>query len=361
MTSVRAKEMRSFVRGAVHLCVDSASAKRTKGPGFERMPAKRVTSGWGRGMAFAPLAGRVGDGGVVRWATAMPDDVVIQDQGLTKPGVVLLEKIADAVGGIGRPYQIVRVAKAEQEAARIRAESEIEIADLRSRAERRFVEEETRRQLNMETITLKALDHLDDDASPEDMEDDWIANFFDKSRIVADEEMQEAWARILAGEANAPGSFSRQTINILANLDKEDAENFRELCRNIWTIDNEDVLVVFPGEAIYDGMGLTPEVLADIESLGLINLATSGLTLENRRDRYNLAARYFVEEAHIKFPGIGDNMFNVDGGQVILTKAGRQLALICDKTPIEGLFEHVCSKWKNSRYLTLTAASKALP
>lgn len=289
----------------------------------------------------------------------MPGDVVIHDQGLTKPATVLIEKISDAVGGIAKPYQLVRVAKAERETARIRAESEIETDHLRFRALSRFAEEEARKQSNMENITRKALPHLGDDASPEDMEDDWIANFFDKSRIVADDEMQEAWARILAGEANAPGSFSKQTINILSDLDKEDAENFRELCRNIWTINHEDVLVVFPGEAIYDSMGLTPEVLADVESLGLINLATSEVVLENKLDQYNLSVRYFMEEAQIKFPGIGDPMFSVDGGHVVLTKSGRQLASICDTTPIEGLFKYVCRKWKGSRYLNLTATSRA--
>ena len=35
------------------------------------------------------------------------------------------------------------------------------------------------------------------------MEEDWIANFFDKCRIVSDSEMQSLWARVLAGEANA--------------------------------------------------------------------------------------------------------------------------------------------------------------
>lgn len=289
----------------------------------------------------------------------MPGDVVIQDPGLMQPATVLIEKISEAVGGIAKPYQLVRVAKGEREAARIRTESEIDIDDLRFRALSRFVEEEARKQSNMENIIRKALPHLGDDASPEDMEDDWIANFFDKSRIVADDEMQEAWARILAGEANAPGSFSKQTINILSDLDKEDAENFRELCRTIWTINDKEILVVFPGEAIYDAIGLTPEILADVESLGLINLATSELVLENGLDRYNLGANYFMEEAQIHFPGIGDPMFSVDGGQVILTKAGRQLASICDTTPIEGLFEYVCSKWRRSRYLTLTTISKA--
>jgi hypothetical protein len=40
---------------------------------------------------------------------------------LSKPATVLIEKISDAVGGIFKPYQIVRVAKAEAEANRIQA------------------------------------------------------------------------------------------------------------------------------------------------------------------------------------------------------------------------------------------------
>lgn len=40
---------------------------------------------------------------------------------LTKPATVLIEKISEAVGGVFKPYQIVRVAKAEAEVGRIQA------------------------------------------------------------------------------------------------------------------------------------------------------------------------------------------------------------------------------------------------
>jgi hypothetical protein len=64
-------------------------------------------------------------GGIV-----LPDNALVKVEGLTKPATVLIEKISDAVGGIFKPYQIIRVAKAEAEAERIRAESQIEITDL---------------------------------------------------------------------------------------------------------------------------------------------------------------------------------------------------------------------------------------
>lgn len=49
---------------------------------------------------------------------------------LSKPATVLVEKISDAVGGIFKPYQIVRVAKAEAQADRVRAEGQIEVSDI---------------------------------------------------------------------------------------------------------------------------------------------------------------------------------------------------------------------------------------
>jgi hypothetical protein len=48
---------------------------------------------------------------------------------LTKPATVLIEKISDAVGGIFKPHQIVRVAKDEAAADQIRAESQIQISN----------------------------------------------------------------------------------------------------------------------------------------------------------------------------------------------------------------------------------------
>ena len=76
---------------------------------------------------------------------------------LTKPATVLIEKISDAVGGVFKPFQIVRVAKAEAEAEVIHAEAQIRVSDIQRRAMHRFLVEEAKRQSNIESITQKAL------------------------------------------------------------------------------------------------------------------------------------------------------------------------------------------------------------
>jgi len=126
---------------------------------------------------------------------------------LTKPATVLVEKISEAVGGIFRPWQMRRVAQAEAHAEKVKAVSQIEITELQRRAMYRFFTEEAKKQQNIESITEKALPELNDAASPEKVEDDWIVNFFDKCRLISDEEMQAIWARVLAGEENSKGRY----------------------------------------------------------------------------------------------------------------------------------------------------------
>ena len=155
---------------------------------------------------------------------------------LSKPVTVLIEKISKAVGTLYEPRQITRVAKAEAKAKKVKAEAEIETTDLHHRAERRRLEEEARHQKNMEDITAKAVPHINEDANPESIDDDWIANLFNKCRIVSDNEMQSLWARVLATEANSPDSLSKRTVNILSDFDKNDADLFTKLCGFVWDV-----------------------------------------------------------------------------------------------------------------------------
>ena len=100
---------------------------------------------------------------------------------LTKPADTLIKKISNATGVLFEPHQIKRVAKAKAEAARMEAQSQIEITDLHRRAMRRWIEEEATQQKNMEDVAAKALPQLDENAKPDSVEDDWLVNFFDKS------------------------------------------------------------------------------------------------------------------------------------------------------------------------------------
>ena len=103
---------------------------------------------------------------------------------LSKPADTLIKRISAAVGGIFKPYQIKRIAKAKAEAALIQAESKIQIEEIHYRAIHRFIEEEAKKQNNIEQITSQALPFLRQESNPDAIEDDWVTNFFEKCRII---------------------------------------------------------------------------------------------------------------------------------------------------------------------------------
>lgn len=243
---------------------------------------------------------------------------------------------------VNKPYQIVRLAKAEAEAARIQAQSQIEVTDLQRRAMHRFLEEEGKKQENIEAITAKAVPLLSHESNPEQVKDDWITNFFDKSRIVSDEEMQGLWSRILAGEANAPGAFSKRTVNLVADLDPEDAKLFTSLCSFAWVIGDISPLVFSVNDEVYTSMGVNFRSLTHLESLGLIHFDNlAGFKRIQLPKTFNVF--YFGKPFTLKFAKEAEN--ELATGRVILTRAGLQLAHVCGAQPLAGYPEYVKKFW----------------
>ena len=263
--------------------------------------------------------------------------------GISTPADTLIKKVSNAVGGLFVPYQIKRVAKAETEAAMIKVQSDIEITDLHRRAMHRWIDEEARRQKNIEDITNKALPQLNEEASPDSMEDDWITNFFDKSRIVSDGEMQALWSRVLAGEANAPGTYSKRTVNFLSDLDKADADLFSKLCGFGWMIGNFVTLVFDVQAEIYNRYGINFSSLSHLESIGFIkfdNLA--GFKRLGFPKTFGIF--YYDRLLFLEMPNDADNQLEI--GRVLLTKIGQELAPMCRSKPVDGFWDYVTDKWK---------------
>ena len=262
---------------------------------------------------------------------------------LSKPANTLVKKVSNAVGGIFEPWQIKRVAKAEAESSLIKAKSEIEITDLHRRAMHRFVEEEATRQENMEEITKKSIPLLKDESSPENMEDDWVTNFFDKSRIISDDEMQSLWAKVLAGEANSPGTYSKRTVNLLGDLDKKDAELFYSLCRFGWYVGTFTPLVFDPKADIYNDVGINFSSLSHLDSLGLIQFnGISGFSRQGLPKQFQVS--YCGKPLALTMQNDNDN--NLDLGSVLLTQAGMELARVAEAPGMDGFVEFVKEKWK---------------
>lgn len=202
--------------------------------------------------------------------------------------------------------------------------------------------EETVKQRNMESITSKAVPLLHENADPGQMDNDWIMNFFDKSRMISDDHMQNLWAKILAGEANLPGSYSKATINLLQNLDKRDLEHFQNLCRFGWIVGEFLPLVFDSTHKIYVGNGVSFDTLKHLDDIGLIRYDS---VVGFRRIMTVQCGNVSYGESVLTFylPAT-DNKLPI--GEVTLSRAGIELYQLCNSPPVEGFFEYVQKKWK---------------
>ncbi len=286
----------------------------------------------------------------------MNEELAIPATGfLTVNGAKLIDNISSAVGGFWEPFQIVRLAKAHAKEQEIKAiakgavdiikeESKLAISEFQQRTAKRFFEEEQKKQLNMENIRDQAIPLLGENADPDKVEDDWMANFFDKCRITSDGEMQKVWAKILAGEATTAGTYSKKTVNILADLDKSDAIKFQQFCGLTWVIGDLTPMILNLGDDILKNHGIVFELLAHLESLGLIQLnLLGGYAREQLPRRFQIT--YFGQAIFLSFNKEDGNV--VQTGKVLLTAAGRQLAKICNASRIEGFYEHVFDQLKS--------------
>ena len=59
---------------------------------------------------------------------------------------------------------------------------------------------------------------------------DWHTRFYEACGNISDDEIQQIWASVLAGEIQNPGSYSLRTLECLRNLTKEEAKLFKKVC-----------------------------------------------------------------------------------------------------------------------------------
>ena len=258
----------------------------------------------------------------------------------SKAAVLLIEKISNALGTVFLPIK----ALLERRSVRIKTTSDIEMNDLVRRARHADEVEEIRHQRNKEQIISEACSALNPDANPQDMDNDWIENFFNRCKIVSPPEMQRIWGLILAGEANSPGSFSKYTVNLLQNIGKVEAMLFESLCQVSCYIDDElTPFVIDFQEEVYQKIGINFDTLSDLDTLGLIKFQPAfGFKREGFSETVKI--RYYGESSIFRFSNNEKNSLNF--GTVMFSKAGRELSSIVLQGNLCWFYDFVCKKIK---------------
>jgi len=168
--------------------------------------------------------------------------------------------------------------------------------------------------------------------------------------------MQDLWARILAGEANSPGSYSKRTVHCVGNLDKTDAELFMALCGFVWLCGQRSFPLVFDtGAPIYIENGINFDSVLHLQAMGFVQF--SGLTgYANTYQSETVSASYFRQvltltrdAKRLKREERQERPIKVPSGHVRFTQVGAELACVCQASPVDGFFDYVKDQW--SEYL----------
>ena len=125
--------------------------------------------------------------------------------------------------------RIIAEAQSDAQATLTKAEgTQTGVTEIQSGDVRQWVQfQEKKRLSNIRSVIHRTAEDLGEQEAPGDAPDhDWTARFFEAVQDVSSEEMQELWARLLSGEILDPKSVSIQTIAILRNMSRQDAETF---------------------------------------------------------------------------------------------------------------------------------------
>lgn len=202
---------------------------------------------------------------------------------------------------------------------------------------------------NQMDIVKVATQFVNENATPDKMDDDWIAQFMDKAKLISNKDLQFIWGKILADECNHQGSIPKTLLHILTQMDSKDAKVFSTI-RSISVYVEDDGIQYTPMilrrsmADYYEKMGITYDALVNLQALGLIemNMNADERTYVFECDKHPITVKYYDKEYYI--PSKYD-YFNV--GNVIFTKAGSALCRNIEMPGKEGFFEEICIPlWK---------------
>lgn len=162
--------------------------------------------------------------------------------------------------------------------------------------------------------------------------------FVEGSASAYDDEVRELFARILAGELERPGMFSRRAMGILSRMDKEQVESFRRLCSFALTLETVSTthkvlaMSLDGGNSTYNDGRINWYDVSELGTLGLVEIGgTRSLAIQPGQVAQIEIANKWVSLSHSLNV---EKKFSFDP---VLTRAGEELSYLCDQQDYEGI------------------------
>lgn len=245
----------------------------------------------------------------------------------------LVERISSSTGVTSRG--IKRDADANRYKVLVEAQTEKEIEQIRAG----LAEFQNG---NLNAIFDKAIPLLDKAGGAKIDNAGWFADWISKAANTSDEDVQQWWAKILAGEAQSQGSFSKWALDAVACMSREDITAFTTLATCVWRFgpwpssltvvywDSSEKIIPL-NERILERAGLATGFGSPLE----------GWTNVEHRQAY---VRYFEERHAMRFL---DSLEAPTGKIIRLTMLGQELIHLCDAKPNDEYKMDCLVQWEN--------------
>jgi len=216
----------------------------------------------------------------------------------------------------------------------ILAEAEHQANEIGLRAYERVSYREIRRQNNIDAIVEGAAGYLPEEVSPEDVNEDWIVNFFELSQDIGNADMQQIWSKILAGEVNKPGSFTPRTLQVVKSLTKEEAQAFTTLSSFAFSVGKYHYALPILSYSFYEFIrsnGLSATMETHLKNIGLLSHSKVYFDADEEQPE-QVSLRYFSND-YYTCPTPEEESGTVDLCCFPFTEIGSELASISGAEP----------------------------
>lgn len=267
----------------------------------------------------------------------------------------LIEVVSDGIGTLYKPRAIRKEAEAKAykneilanaEAKKILIEGEAKI-ELIERVKGRIFKQELNRQINIEEIVEKSFKYLDNNVSENPVDSNWRTRFFNKAQDISGEEMQEIWAKILAGEVSQPGKVSFRTLEVISNVSKHEAEIFQIACS---LATSKNLIWKFKGQNSLDEFGLNYSELMIIRDAGLVhdndNLIQFNKVIPQLGGSIHTIGNDLYQIKNTKNPEQKEYRFK----QIAFTAAGKELCQLINANLNEQYLMKIIEERQNEKY-----------
>lgn len=261
------------------------------------------------------------------------------------------KKILDGI--IIDPTKKIIDAKTEMyiEKQKLRNKHDIKRIDLTERSKTRLLETEITRQFNLEQTFSQAAQLLPENATPENINKDWLHHFVTSSQDVSEEDLRNIWARLLAGEATNPGKFSKRTLDYLKNFSVSDCKLFEKILPFIFRDKNLVFFIdpYFETDKFLEKFNIELMEFDHLQSIGIIG-NEKGFSITDDDINNGIEWRYFDKKVKIS---IMNTEKTVITHVFTLTEVGSQLSNVVYSAEnieyLNNVVVNISNKYKKNR------------